>query len=150
MDSKSKEARRYHQEGYNCCMSVVKPFIKEMDVDQEQLIKAASSLGGGLGYLREVCGAVSGMAIVLGLKYGYLHGFKDEDDKKAKTEHYALVKQLGEKFKEKTGALTCRALLHLDENDQALPGYEDADKPCSDLVETAAEILSDYIASREV
>jgi len=149
MDSKAKEARRYHQEGYNCCMSVIKPFIEEMDVDQEQIIKVASSLGGGLGYLREVCGAVSGMAIVLGLKYGYLHGFKDEDDKKAKAEHYALVKELGEKFKEKTGALTCRALLHLDENDQVLPGYEDVDKPCSDLVETAAEILSDYITSRE-
>jgi C_GCAxxG_C_C family probable redox protein len=149
MSSKAEEARRCHAEGYNCCMSVVKPFIKEMDVDQDQVIRIASSLGGGLGYLREVCGAVSGMAVVVGLKYGYLQGFKDEDDKKAKAEHYALVKQLGEKFKEKTGALTCRALLHLDENDKPLPGYENMENPCPHLVETAAEILSEYIASRE-
>lgn len=65
MDSKAEKARRYHQEGYNCCMAVIKPFIEEMDVDQDQLMKAASSFGGGLGCLREVCGAVSGMAMVL-------------------------------------------------------------------------------------
>lgn len=149
MNAKAVEARRYHEQGYNCCMSVVIPFIEDMDVDRDQVMKIASSLGGGLGYLREVCGAVSGMAIVLGLKYGYLQGFKDEEDKKAKAEHYALVKQLGEKFKEKTGALTCRALLHLDENDEVLPGYENVEKPCSRLVETGAEILSDYLSSRE-
>jgi C_GCAxxG_C_C family probable redox protein len=147
--SKAQEARRLNEEGYNCCMSVVKPFIMEMDVDQDQIIRIASSLGGGLGYLREVCGAVSGMALVLGLKYGYLHGFKDEDDKKAKARHYALVKQLGERFKESAGALTCRDLLHLDENDVVIPGYENMEKPCSRLVETAAQILSDYILTRE-
>lgn len=147
--NKAKEARRLNEEGYNCCMSVVKPFVTEMDVDQEQIIKIASSLGGGLGYLREVCGAVSGMAVVLGLKYGYLHGFKDEQDKKAKADHYALVKQLGEKFKQRTGALTCRDLLHLDENDEVLPGYEDMEKPCPGLVEIAAEILSEYISGRD-
>jgi len=149
MNEKAKKARKYHEEGYNCCMSVVKPFVEEMDVDQDLVMKIASSLGGGLGYLREVCGAVSGMAVVLGIKYGYLQGFKDEDDKKAKAEHYARVKLLGDRFKEKTGALTCRALLHMDENDQPLPGYEDAPKPCPNLVETAAEILADYIASNE-
>jgi C_GCAxxG_C_C family probable redox protein len=149
MASKAQQARKYHEEGYNCCMSVVKPFVDEMDVDQEQVMKIASSLGGGLGYLREVCGAVSGMAVVLGLKYGYLQGFKDEEDKKAKADHYARVKLLGERFREKTGALTCRTLLHLDENDQVLPGYENVEKPCPSLVETAAEILEDYIESSE-
>ncbi len=149
MNTKAQMARKCHEEGYNCCMAVVKPFIEEMDVDQDQVMKIASSLGGGLGYLREVCGAVSGMAVVLGLKYGYLQGFKDEADKQMKAEHYARVKMLGERFKQQAGALTCRALLHLDENDQVLPGYENAEKPCTDLVEKAAEILADYIASKE-
>ena len=149
MNRKAQQARQYHEEGYNCCMSVVKPFIEEMDVDQDQVMMIASSLGGGLGYLREVCGAVSGMAVVLGLKYGYLQGFKDEADKQAKADHYARVKLLGEKFREKAGALTCRALLHMDENDQVLPGFENVEKPCTDLVEKAAEILEDYIASNK-
>lgn len=149
MNSKAEEAMACHKEGYNCCMSVIKPFIDEMDVDQDQIMRIASSLGGGLGYLREVCGAVSGMAVVLGLKYGYLKGFADEADKKAKAEHYAAVKTLGQIFREKTGAVTCRDLLHLDENDAVLPGYESMEKPCSFLVATAAEILSDYINERD-
>jgi C_GCAxxG_C_C family probable redox protein len=145
MKDKAEEARNYHKEGYNCCQSVVLPFIREMDLDGEQVIRIASSLGGGLGYLREVCGAVSGMAVVLGLKYGYLYGFKDEADKAAKAEHYARVKQLGEEFKKRTGALTCRDLLHLDENDEVLPEYAGLEKPCTDLVGIAADILSDYL-----
>ena len=142
-------ARAFHEEGYNCCQSVILPFIPDMDVDEEEMLKIASSLGGGLGYLREVCGAVSGMAIVLGLKFGYRYGFKDQDDKDAKKAHYALVKRLGEEFKERMGALTCRDLLHMDENDQALPGFEDMEKPCLDAVAVAADILSDYLAALE-
>ena len=149
MITKAQMARKYHEEGYNCCMSVVKPFIEEMDVNQDQVMSIASSLGGGLGYLREVCGAVSGMAVVLGLKYGYLQGFKDEEDKQKKAEYYARVKMLGERFKQEAGALTCRALLHMDENDQVLPGYENAEKPCTDLVEKAAQILDEYISKEQ-
>jgi C_GCAxxG_C_C family probable redox protein len=142
-------ARAFHDEGYNCCQSVILPFIREMDVDEEALLKAASSLGGGLGYLREVCGAVSGMAVVLGLKYGYRCGFKDQADKDAKAAHYALVKRLGEEFKERMGALTCRDLLHMDEYDRVLPGFEDIEKPCPDAIAVAADILSDYLATQD-
>ena len=149
MKEKAEQARNYSQEGYNCCQAVVLPFIQEMDVDEQTVMKIASSLGGGLGYLREVCGAVSGMAVVLGLKYGYLYGFKDEDDKAAKAEHYALVKQLGLEFKKRTGALTCRDLLHMDENDEVFPEYAGVEKPCKDLVATAADILSDYLEKAE-
>lgn len=149
MENKAEEAKEYYNQGYNCCMSVIKPFINDMDVEHDIVIKIASSLGGGLGYLREVCGAVSGMAVVLGMKYGYLEGFKDEADKKAKAEHYSLVRQMGEKFKEKSGALTCRDLLHLDENDDPLPGYEKMEKPCPMLVAMAVEILSDYIQNKD-
>ncbi len=149
MKETAEKARAFHKEGYNCCQSVVLPFIREMDVDEEEILKITSSLGGGLGYLREVCGAVSGMAVVLGLKYGYRCGFKDEADKEAKAAHYALVKRLGEEFKERMGALTCRDLLHMDESDEVLPGYEDMEKPCPDAVAMAADILSDYLATRE-
>lgn len=149
MKETAEKARAFHDEGYNCCQSVVLPFIREMDVDEEEILKITSSLGGGLGYLREVCGAVSGMAVVLGLKYGYRYGFKDEADKEAKAAHYARVKRLGEEFKERMGALTCRDLLHMDEADEVLPGYEDMEKPCPDAIAVAADILSDYLAERE-
>jgi len=149
MKEVGKAARAFHDEGYNCCQSVILPFIREMDVDEEELLKIASSLGGGLGYLREVCGAVTGMAIVLGLKYGYRRGFADQEDKDAKKAHYALVKRLGEAFRERMGALTCRDLLHMDAFDQVLPGFEDVEKPCPDAIEAAADILSDYLATQE-
>jgi C_GCAxxG_C_C family probable redox protein len=145
MRKKVSQARNYFKEGYNCCQSVVLPFIQEMDVDENTVMKIASSLGGGLGYLWEVCGAVSGMAVVLGLKYGYLKGFQDDADKEAKAQHYALVKRLGKEFQRRTGALTCRELLHLDENGEPLPGYEDVEKPCTNLVMTGVEILSEYL-----
>lgn len=149
MNTKAMQAKAYSKEGYNCCMAVIKPFIAEMDVDEDVVMKVASSLGGGLGYLREICGAVSGMAVVLGLKYGYVKGFDGDADKKAKAEHYALVKQIGLDFKVEKGALTCRDLLHLDENDQPLPGYQDFIKPCPDLVAYAAQLVDEYIKKIE-
>ncbi|MEG2456713.1 MAG: C-GCAxxG-C-C family protein, partial [Clostridia bacterium] len=68
---KQTQAENYFKEGYNCCQAVVLAFADEVKVDKDTLLMIASSFGGGMGRLREVCGAVSAMFIIEGLKDGY-------------------------------------------------------------------------------
>ena len=110
--------------------------------------KLASSFGGGLGRLREVCGAVSGMAIVAGVLYGY-------DDPKvtgASGAHYAFVQALAGSFREETGSIICRELLRDKSKVTAQPEPRTAEyykkRPCPELVRLAAEILEKAIAER--
>ena len=70
-DKKAERARQLFKEGYNCAQAVVGAFAGEMGMDFDTAIKLASSFGGGMGRMREVCGAVSGMFIVAGVLYGY-------------------------------------------------------------------------------
>ena len=77
-------AKNLFLEGYNCSQAVAGAFSDVLEIDKETLIKLSSSFGGGMGRLREVCGAVSGMFIVLGL----LEGYTDTSDANHKKEHY--------------------------------------------------------------
>ena len=85
--TKAEKARQYFKDGYNCCQAVVLAFIDELDIDEKNALSLASSFGGGFGRLREICGAVSGMGIVAGLKQGYSSPEANKNGKKA--EHYA-------------------------------------------------------------
>ena len=113
-----------------------------MDMDEKTAAKLASSFGGGMGCLREVCGAVSGMFMVTGMLYGY-------DDPKApeeKKEHYGKIQELAAKFKEQNGSIVCRELLGLDGGaNRQTPELRTAEyykkRPCKELVGMAAEIL---------
>ena len=71
MDRRGEIARKYFLEGYNCTQSVVLAFQDVLDIEREALLRMASSFGGGMGRLREVCGAVSGMFMLAGCLYGY-------------------------------------------------------------------------------
>jgi C_GCAxxG_C_C family probable redox protein len=108
-----------------------------------------SSFGGGMGRLREVCGAVSGMAAVAGILYGYDSPTDDE----AKKNHYALVQQLAEAFRQETGSIICRELLDNPTSDPT-PSPRTAqfyaDRPCARFVYLAAAVLDDYIAENPV
>ena len=83
MESKAKQAKNLFTEGYNCCQAVLCAFADLTGLDQTTAFQLASSFGGGIGRLREVCGAVSGMAMVAGLLYGY----SSNTDNEAKKEH---------------------------------------------------------------
>ena len=138
-------AIEYFKQGYNCAQSVVMAFADVTGLDAKQSARLASSFGGGLGRMREVCGAVSGMAFVLGALYGY-------DDPKvtgASATHYARVQEVAGAFKNANGSIICRELL----GDKGLvtatpeprtPEYYKK-RPCADLVGMAADILDDYI-----
>ncbi len=140
--SKKEEAKKLFEEGYNCSQSVLAVFCDELNIDREDALKMASSFGGGMGRMREVCGAVSAMFMVAGFKNGY----SDPTDIEAKKEHYELIQKMAAEFSKETGSIICRDLLGLDKDEQSVPApsertheyYEK--RPCSELVAIAAEI----------
>ena len=145
---RKETAKDYFKKGYNCAQSVVMAFHDVTGLTEEESARLASSFGGGLGRMREVCGAVSGMAIVAGILYGY-------DDLKvpgAVGAHYALVQQLAGAFRERNGSIICRELLGGAAATSPAPEPRTAEyykkRPCVDLVGDAAEILDEYVRSR--
>ena len=140
--TKKERAMELFTQGYNCAQSVVLAFAEELSLDNTTLAKLSSSFGGGLGRMREVCGAVSGMAIVLGL----LDGYDDPADNAAKAAHYERIQAAAKKFEAENGSIVCRELLGLHrKHDAPSPSARSADfyqkRPCRELVGMAAEIL---------
>lgn len=147
-------AKNYFKEGYNCCQAVVAAFSQEdwfikSGLTLDTAVKIASSFGGGMGRLREVCGAVSGMFFVIGLKHGYLPSSSTEqEDKKS---HYQLIQDLAQEFKSFNGSIICRELLALNQKGASEPTPEKRTeeyykkRPCADLVEIASNIVAKYV-----
>ena len=71
MKSRGELAKELFESGYNCSQAVILAFHDKLDLDRETILKISSSFGGGMGRLREVCGTVSSMFIIAGLKFGY-------------------------------------------------------------------------------
>lgn len=139
-------AMDYFKEGYSCSQSVFLAFRDVYTMDFEQAVKLSSSFGAGMGRLREVCGAVSGMFMVAGLVYGYT----DPKDHKSKTEHYERIQYLAKEFEDRNSSIICRELLGLGKG-KDIPEPEQRTKeyyqkrPCAELVGMAAEIMERYI-----
>lgn len=151
VDNKASIAEELFLEGYNCSQSVVAAFSDELGLDRETALKLASSFGGGMGRLREVCGAVSGMFLIAGLKDGY----SNPKDSSAKAEHYQLIQKLAQEFKEENGSIICRELLGLPNGSDSpipearTPGYYQK-RPCVELVKSAAKILQEYWEENQI
>ena len=107
MKNHVQTAHENFKKGYNCAQAVFVAFKDEMGMDEVTAAKLSSSFGGGMGKMREVCGAVSGALMVLGMMKG---NFDPEDDK-AKAAHYALVQEFAAKFKAEHETIICRELL---------------------------------------
>lgn len=139
--NKGEKAEKLFKQGYNCSQAVFAAFCDDLGIDSETAVKLASSFGGGMGRLREVCGAVSGMFMVAGLKAGY----SDPTDSEAKKRHYALIQKMAKEFSQKNGSIICRELLGEDGADKnPNPAKRTSEyykkRPCSELVKDAAEI----------
>ena len=146
MSTKPEEAVAYFKQGYNCAQAVVLAYADEIGIDRQTAAKLSSSFGGGMGRLREVCGAVSGMFIVEGLKNGYA----DPADREAKKAHYARIQKLGEQFRKENGSIVCRELLgHAEKTSEPTPQERTQEyyrkRPCAQLVECAARIVGQEI-----
>ena len=129
----------------NCAQAVFAAFSDKIGMDEKICLKLSSSFGGGMGRLREVCGAVSGMFLVVGALYGYA-----ENDDEKKKEHYALIQKLAAEFKDVHHTIICRELLNLEPTvPTPVPTKRDAkfyaERPCLRFVETAAEIIEKLI-----
>lgn len=112
-----ERAKENFQSGYSCAQAVFLACTEDMGLDTETRARIASSFGGGMGGMRQVCGAVSGMLMALGLKYGY----SDPKDRAGKTAQYELVRALADEFRKENGSIICRELLGLDENFKPKP-----------------------------
>ena len=144
MDHREKAAELFLN-GYNCAQAMLVAYCDVTGLTPEFSAKMASSFGGGMGRLREVCGAVSGMFMVAGLLYGY-DTPGDDVEKKA---HYQLVQTLAAKFKESAGSIICREILDnppSDPNPTPRTAEFYAQRPCARLLVLAAEVLDAYIA----
>jgi C_GCAxxG_C_C family probable redox protein len=144
MDKKEK-AQELFKSNCNCCQSVFASFCDETGMDFETALKLTSSFGGGIGGLREVCGAVSAMCMVSGLLCGYTNQVDDE----GKKAHAARVKELAGRFKERYGSIICRQLLDLEGKPEGTPAPHGDASPCPGFVGGAAEILDDWLKEQE-
>ena len=131
--------------GYNCAQAITVAFCDVTGLTPEFSAKMASSFGGGMGRMREVCGAVSGMLMVAGLLYGY-DTYEDDEKKK---EHYKLVQKLAGAFREEAGSIICRELLKnppSDPNPTPRTAEFYAVRPCARYVVLAAQILDRHLS----
>ena len=146
MDHREKAAELFVS-GSNCAQAVAVAFCDVTGLEPGLAAMMASSFGGGMGRMREGCGAVSGMLRELGLLYGYADPGEKDAAKKA---HYALVQQLAGKFRERNGSIICREILKNPPSDPS-PTPRTAEfyktRPCTRMVVCAAELLDEYIAA---
>jgi len=151
LSNKSQQAIELFKQGYNCAQSVFAAFCEDLNLDFETALKLASSFGGGMGRLREVCGAVSGMFAIAGIKYGYT----DPKDNKAKAAHYKLIQELASQFRAENHSIICRELLGLGTKpDIPVPELRTSEyykrRPCAELVGCAARIMEELINKTEM
>ena len=132
--------------GCNCAQAVVVAFCDVTGLEKELAMRLSSGFGGGIGRLREVCGAVSGMVMVADLLWGYTDPGESDESKKA---HYALIQELCNTFRQEAGSIICRDLLDnpsSDPNPSPRTAEYYAARPCARYVMLAAKILDDRIA----
>ena len=136
MDTHADKAVKLFEEGCSCSQAVFTAYAEDFGIDRETAMKMSVALGGGMGRMRETCGAVSAMALVAGLKYGNVV----PSDAAAKSAALDAAKGLAEKFQAENGSIVCKELLGLVPprgQTELLP----AKKPCKELVRMAAELL---------
>lgn len=141
MINRAEKAKNFFLEGYNCAQAVAMAFADLTDMSEETVAKLTIGFGGGMGRMREVCGAVSGAVFIMGALYG----------DKSKQEVYSEIQKVAGKFREENGSIVCRELLGLSISgaDSPVPekrteGYYKK-RPCAELVYMSAQILDEKI-----
>ena len=130
--------------GYNCAQSVAVAFCDVTGLAESQAAKMSSAFGGGMGRMREVCGAVSGMLMVL----SYLYGYDTPGDDVSKKVLYTQVQELAGAFRGENGSIICREILKNPPSDpNPTPRTADfyARRPCAKMVMTAGRLLDQFL-----
>ena len=139
--------------GYGCCQSVVAAFSDLYGLDETLAKRIAAGFGGGVGRMRMMCGAVSGIVMLVGLDCGQTKG----NDLEGKSACYKVVQDLLAKSKEENGSLICAEILGIQGNEKAHSSYVASPRtaeyyklrPCAAKVESAARIFADYLRGKQ-
>ena len=147
---RAEQAREYFTAGYNCAQSVFLVYRDITGIEEELAATISAPFGGGMGRLREVCGAVSGMTMVA----GFIAPNSQPNDNDNKKNCYATVQALAEEFRAENGSIVCRELLGLaQQKDDPTPSPRTGEyykrRPCAEYVAIAARILGEKINSME-
>ena len=143
--NKKERATRLFAEGYVCSQAVLAVYAELFGLTYESAIKVASAFGGGLARKAEVCGAITGALMVIGL----MHGSTDLEDSESKEKTYAISQELMRRFEEKLGSIKCRSLLGVDISNQE--GLENArenklfETVCPDYIRMSIEVLEELL-----
>lgn len=144
--AKVRRAAELFLSGYNCAQSVAAAFAPETGLDESTVLRLSGGFGGGVGGLRNVCGAFSGLTLV----YSLLHGYDENDDLEAKKALYAAIQHMAARFTETHDTLICRSLLEKagieakSVPSERTPAYY-RERPCVRYVEACAGILADEL-----
>ena len=139
-------------QGYGCCQSVVAAFADLYGLDDTLAKKIAAGFGGGVGRMRMMCGAVSGIVMLVGLDCGQTEG----SDREGKSACYKVVQDLLAKSKEENGSLICAEILGIKGYEKAQSSYVASartteyykSRPCAAKVESAARIFAEYLKQK--
>lgn len=164
MKSEREKAKELFLEGYNCSQAVFVAYAERYGLDKELALKVSASFGGGMGRMREICGAVSGMLMVAGMETGQTK----PRDPAAKQANYDMVQRLAKRYKEEYGSIVCKELLGLvpmsgrekADADTGLKAAEFTDtkpeertedyykkRPCLEQIQKACDILDEILFS---
>ena len=148
-----KAKRLFKEGGYNCCQAVVLAYNDLFDLDDETAAAISSGFGEGMGRMREVCGAVSGMVMLAGL----IRPASDPSVKDWRTANYALVQEMAGDFKALNGSIVCKELLGLVPMGSGTPAPKESPvpsdrtpeyykkRPCEEMVGIAARIVGEKL-----
>lgn len=153
-EDRIQQAVAYFKQGYNCSQSVVLAYADLYGYTHEQACRMAASFGGGIGRMRETCGAACGLFMLAGLENGAIEG----PDQESKHRNYALVQELAAKLKAENGSICCGVLLGLKKNDDEKIDAEKIStqpeartneyykkRPCPKLIEQAARLWAEHL-----
>lgn len=150
--SKGDIAKQNFMNGYNCSQAVLLAFCEDFGLEKETALKISEPFGGGMGRMREVCGTVTGMFMVIGLAMGN----DNSKDNTTKKNVYKSVQELAAKFKEDNGSIVCRELLGFQKNNKEsyVPSERTKEyykkRPCPELCKYAADILEEYLKEEDL
>jgi len=142
MESKINEVMEYFGGGYSCAQAIVVAYCEDLGLNKEAALKISCGFGAGMARLSQVCGAVSGASLIIGLKYGKFKA----DDHAAREKTYKLIQEFERQFKEKHGSANCRELLSVDflTGDKEFAGKQ-VKELCPIFVKDAVEILESIL-----
>ncbi len=148
MTEKSEMAVAYFDGGYNCAQSVLAVFCEDAGLDEETALRVAAGFGGGMGRLCEVCGALTGGFMLIGMQTGMI----TPDERKLDNVNdvpYGLVQELARRFRERNGSIRCGELTGYDLADpaQRLRAKEAGifKNKCPRFIQDAVEILEEIL-----